>query len=215
MAGRSLDKVEAAMSEIKKMGVKGSLSSLTIEVTDLTSIETAAKQVESEFGRVDVLINNAGVAPLGDDLKKQIEDTMAANVVGTALVSSVFNRLLEKSSRPYSLFISSGMGSMSRALHPDYQVPNDPWTVYRMSKAAVDMLMVQEYKVLSKKGIKVFAVCPGLVRSNLRGTEEHQVNAGGRAGDPDVSGRLILSIVEGKRDADVGKLVHKDGVWDW
>jgi hypothetical protein len=58
-------------------------------------------------------------------------------------------------------------------------------------------------------------VCPGLVRSNLRGTSEEARNAGGRAGDPKVSGETILSIVQGKRDEDVGKLVWKDGVYPW
>ena len=77
------------------------------------------------------------------------------------------------------------------------------------------MLAIQDAKILGKQGVKVFAFCPGLVESNLRGTSEAERKAGGRAGDPMESGRTILSIVDGSRDADVGKFVHKDGVYTW
>jgi len=84
-----------------------------------------------------------------------------------------------------------------------------------MSKSALNMWALQESKELKEKGIKVFIMCPGLVRSNLRGKAEDMVSAGGNAGDPAVSGQTMLSIVEGKRDEDVGKFVHKDGLYDW
>jgi NAD(P)-dependent dehydrogenase (short-subunit alcohol dehydrogenase family) len=95
---------------------------------------------------------------------------------------------------------------------PQYQ---SAWQVYRMSKSGLNMWAYQESKTLAEKGVKVFIVCPGLVRSNLRGKSEDLVSAGGRATDPMVSGQTMLNIVEGKRDQDVGKLVHKDGVYGW
>ena len=49
----------------------------------------------------------------------------------------------------------------------------------------------------------------------LRGPSEEAISGGGRAGDPIVSGQTILSVIEGKRDADVGKFVHKAGTYDW
>lgn len=51
--------------------------------------------------------------------------------------------------------------------------------------------------------------------SNLRGEAEEERSAGGAAGDPEVSGQTILQIIEGERDGDVGKFVHKDGVYPW
>ena len=77
------------------------------------------------------------------------------------------------------------------------------------------MLAMQDSKILGKQGVKVFAVCPGMVVSNLRGTSEEQRTVDGKAGDPEVSGRTILQIIEGGRDADVGKFVDKDGVNPW
>jgi len=84
-----------------------------------------------------------------------------------------------------------------------------------MSKAALDMWAVQEDRVYGKEGLKTFVMCPGLVVSNLRGKSEEARNVGGLATSPVVSGETMLSIIEGKRDADVGKFVHKDGVYPW
>ena len=51
--------------------------------------------------------------------------------------------------------------------------------------------------------------------SNLRGTSEEQRTAGGAAISADTSGGTILSVIEGKRDADDGKFIHKDGTYPW
>lgn len=61
----------------------------------------------------------------------------------------------------------------------------------------------------------MFVVSPGFVRSNLRGTSEEARSGWGQAGDPEAAGELILSVVQGKRDGDVGSLVHADGVYPW
>ena len=99
---------------------------------------------------------------------------------------------------------------------------------YRLSKAALDMLVVQDHRVLGGKGdangekegkgerpIKVFAICPGLVVSELRGSTEEQRTCGGMAGDPEGSGRFIQRVIEGERDEDVGKFVHEGGCYPW
>lgn len=140
---------------------------------------------------------------------------MRTNALGPALVTNAFRRLLLKSKNPYSVYISSSIGSLglaSDSSHPGYK---SGWSVYRQSKAALNMHIIEENKELGEQGVKIFAVCPGFVVSNLRGKSEEQRSGWGRATDPLESGRLLLSIVEGKRDADVGKLVHKDGVHPW
>lgn len=216
MTGRNLAKVEAAMNDLTKAGgIKGGLSALQLDVTDSDSIDRAVQKVDEQFGRLDVLINNAGFIPREGTLQEQIQAIMLANAAGPAIVADKFHPLLLKSSNAYSLFVSSGLGSLGMAADFNHPMSQSPWLTYRMSKAALDMLAIQEHRLKSKEGIKVFAVCPGLVRSNLRGTSESQVNAGGRAGDPDVSGRTMLSIINGSRDDDVGKFVHKDGVYPW
>lgn len=215
MASRSSEKGNAASEAIQAAGIKGRISSIQLDVTDESSIAAAVKQVERDYGRLDVLVNNAGVYSKAVSLKTQLEDTLSANVIGPAIVTEAFTPLLLKSSSPYLLHISSGLGSLSLSLDPQNPIYDIDARAYRMSKAALNMLTLQDFKVLGKQGVKVFAMCPGLVESNLRGGSEGERTAGGRAESPEISGQAILKIIEGERAADVGKFVHKNGVYPW
>ena len=74
------------------------------------------------------------------------------------------------------------------------------------------MLVTQDTFQLGPQYLKVFAVCPSFVVSNLRGTSDEARSGWGKASDPEVSREMVLSILRGERDADAGKFVHKDGV---
>lgn len=210
VAGRSQEKIEKAKSEIEASGVKGELSTVQLDVTDQDSITQAASYVNQKFGRLDVLINNAGVSPA--DFRTCAE----VNVTGPTLVSAAFRELLLKAPAPYSVYVSSVVGSLALASDPTSPLYGDGGTnAYRASKAALNFMVIQDWKNSKETPLKVFAMCPGYVVSNLRGTSDEARSGYGKAGDPLVSGNTILSIIEGKRDADVGRLVHKDGVYPW
>ena len=217
MASRSLEKAESAMSEIEAAGTKGLLSTVQLDVTNERSIEEAVALVKQKFGRLDALVNNAAVGSRDPDVKTRLQLCMDTNVIGPAVVSAAFRQLLLKSQKPYSIFVSSGMGSMAMASDPTsitYRGLSNG-EAYRASKSALNMIMLQESIEFSSTALKVFAVCPGFVRSNLRGQSEEARSGWGKAGDPQVSGEIILSVIQGKRDADAGKFVHRDGVYPW
>ena len=215
MAGRSLSKIHSAQSEIEAAGVKGRLSPVQLDVTDEASVDAAAAAVRARHGRLDVLINNAAVGNTDPDPRTRFRASMDTNVLGPYLVAAAFNPLLLKSENPYSIYVSSGAGSLERTAQPSsvYEPPNAEG--YRASKAALNMVMVMDWKRHQATPLKVFGMCPGFVVSNLRGTSEEERTGRGQASDPQVSGQTLLSIIEGKRDGDQGRVVHKDGVHPW
>ena len=102
--------------------------------------------------------------------------------------------------------------SVQDRLHP-YSPPRPE--AYRASKTALDMYMVLDSRDHRDQGLRVFGMCPGFVVSNLRGPGEEARTGRGMAGDPREAGELLLSIIRGERDADEGRVVHKDGVYPW
>jgi len=217
IASRTLSKCEAAKAEIEAGGIKGTVSAIQLDVTDEASISQAATYVQQNFGHLDVLINNAALGVTTEDnIKARFNSVLETNVTGPAMVSAAFRPLLIKSENPYSLFVSSGQGTLvrnaARNVTRNSNIKNG--NAYAVSKAALNMLVALEHAEFGEK-MKVFAVSPGFVRSNLRGTSEEARSGWGGAGDADVAGQLVLSIVKGERDADVGCLVHTDGVYPW
>ncbi|KAH6717172.1 short chain dehydrogenase/reductase [Leptodontidium sp. 2 PMI_412] len=215
MAARSLDKANNAKSEIEASGILGQLSAVQLDITDQTSIDKAVAFVEETFGHLDVLVSNAAVAGVGhSDLRSRLQAVMDTNVVGTAVAGAAFRPILLKSPKPYSIYVSSGMGSMTLATDTTFPLHKGMpgGESYRASKSALDMIILQEHYDFSETtALKTFAFCPGFVRSNLRGTSEEAISGGGGAGDPANSGKGILAIIQGERDADVGKFVNSEG----
>ena len=217
MGTRSLENGKAAVSKIVAdvPKSKSQITPVQLDVTKAESIAAAQKTVSTTYGRVDVLINNSGIQennnpppPMIESLRRLYE----VNVFGAVALTEAFLPLLLKSSSPRLLFISSGLGSMELASDP-----NDAWyqvdvTPYRSSKAALNMLMIQYSKNLSKHKVKVFGVCPGACATNLGGDSEKAKSYG--ADDPVIGAQAIFSAVEG-RNEDAGKVVCNEGVRPW
>lgn len=214
MAGRTLDKVHTALNELRSSGIKGSVSALQLDVTDENSIEKAAATVKEQFGRLDVLVNNAAVGNGDPDPRIRYRACMDTNVLGPVMVSTAFRSLLLQSAMPYSIYVSSGAGSKARAVESTIPEPPNP-DAYRASKAALDMVMILDWKNSKSTPLKVFGMSPGFVVSNLRGPGEAARTGNGQAGDPRVSGELLLSIILGKRDADQGRVIAGNSVIPW
>ena len=183
-----------------------------LDVTDLSSIEAAAKAVELQFDRLDILINNAGIVSRAPNLEQKWREDFRTNTLGPVLVTEAFKHLLLKSDHGRLIFVTSELGSISNRLNdsaPSHAVKVDS---YRASKAALNMTMAGYHMELGQEtgSVKVHAVCPGLVATNLRGgSQPHGTES------PDISGRTILGIIEGKRDDVIARAIHKDGVYEW
>ena len=133
-------------------------------------------------------------------------------------MTQTFLPLLLESDDPRLLFNTSGLSSLENAADtssPRYQsmippagLPKPmPAVSYRSTKAGLNMLMIDWTRTLKNDGVKVFAIAPGLLLTGLGGNPEMLKKMGAK--DPALGGTAIRNVVEGKRDADVGRVVRE------
>jgi NAD(P)-dependent dehydrogenase (short-subunit alcohol dehydrogenase family) len=215
MGSRSLEKGQKSMSELQEENLQGSLSLTQLDVTDQKSISDAAAKIEQEFGRIDVLINNAGITSKATPFIQELREIFETNTFGPAIVTEAFLPLLEKSKDAHLVYVSSDLGSITLKGDESWKHQKVPAVAYRMSKAALNMLAMCHHVEYKDRGIKVFTFNPGFVVTNLTGEadRERRINSG--AGDPADSARALLAIVDGIRDNEAGKHLHQHGVHPW
>lgn len=167
---RDVHKGEVAVSE---MGAPVNVNPIQIDVTDDTSIEHAVKAVEQHFGRLDILINNAGTA--GSDLlrdggkptlRQTYQHVYNVNVIGTGVLTDNMIPLLQQSKDPRIIFISSITGSIGTIFNMG-KMFDENILPYSSSKTAVNMMAV--HYAHQYPNIKVNAVCPGYRGTALNG----------------------------------------------
>jgi NAD(P)-dependent dehydrogenase (short-subunit alcohol dehydrogenase family) len=151
------------------------VESLVLDVNDAASIAAAVQAVGATHGHLDILINNAGVG-IQDGTQKVSQQkldtwrkTFDTNVFGLIAVTQAFMPLLEKSSAARIVNLSSILGSI--ALHADPKSPIYDYKVaaYNVSKSAVNAYTVQLAWELKDTKIKVNAVHPGHVKTDMGG----------------------------------------------
>jgi len=173
LGSRDLAKGEAAARELGKAGLD--VRALEIDVNESASIDKAVAQVERDFGRLDILINNAGV--LVDDYGKKVSEqsldtwraTFETNVFGLVATTQAFLPLLRKSDAGRIVNVSSILGSITYHATPGSPVYDFKVPAYNVSKAAVNAYTVQLAYELKDSKIKVNAAHPGWVKTNLGG----------------------------------------------
>jgi NAD(P)-dependent dehydrogenase (short-subunit alcohol dehydrogenase family) len=137
-----------------------------LDVADAASITAAAAAVKARHGRLDVLVNNAGILLDGNtDLLEQEVDTLRrsleTNTLGPLLLVQAFAPLMSKGGRIVN--VSSGGGQLS--------VPSTWAPTYSISKTALNAVTVKLAEALRPRGIAVNAVCPGWVRTDMGGAK--------------------------------------------
>ena len=152
-----------------------------LDVTDQASVETAVQRVDAEHGRLDVLVNNAGItgtfAPLEQTVVDDARAVLDTNLFGVMRVTNSFVPLLQRSDHARIVNISSGVSSFQDTIDNGYFDWNVIPPVYAMSKTALNMLTLKYSRALP--AMRVNAADPGYTRTDLNGgAGAHDVTEG-------------------------------------
>ncbi|MGW4367454.1 SDR family oxidoreductase [Nocardia takedensis] len=178
--------VERGTAAVKELAGEGDVRFLRLDVTDADSVARAAGEVESEFGRLDVLVNNAGIiGGMDGDGKpsstsvETLREVFETNVFGAVAVTNAFLPLLRRSPSARIVNVSSEVGSF--ALMMDREGPMWPMAAisYPVSKTAMTMVTAQYAKELWETPIKVNAANPGYCATDLNGNTGFRTAAQG------------------------------------
>ncbi|KAL6244410.1 hypothetical protein RBB50_008652 [Rhinocladiella similis] len=190
VGSRKIDAGEAAAKASTSEGV--SASSVQLDLTSDDTIAATVKYIFDIYGRLDVLINNAGVLMDNDyahlSTRELFTRTFTTNVIGTARLTESCLPLLHKSSLPRIVFVSSTMGPLRVATDKAFLFYSMDFKAYDSSKAAFNMLALNYARILSDVGGLVNSVCPGVVQTNL--TSYNQENGH----SPEVGAKRIVEL---------------------
>ena len=181
VGSRNFERGEAAAQEIGQYA-----HALQLDVTDQVSIAAAAERISKEFGRLDVLIQNAAISNTNKQPGQSVEeyakttrpsnvsiDEMRAvwdtNVFGVLAVYQAMLPILRQTPGASIVNVSSGAGSLTMNSDPANGHRSIFGPVYPASKTALNALTLAMAIELEAEGIKVNAVSPGFTKTNLNG----------------------------------------------
>ena len=165
LSARNGEQASAAAAEVAQ-STGATVTAVTLDVSSPASIEQAAAEVTTDPGRLDVLVNNAGVgldfgvSGVDPDFEK-IQRTLETNFFGAYRLTIALLPLLRASARPRIVNVSSGMGGVSEM---------GGWSPgYRVSKASLNAMTRILSTELQGEGFKVNSACPGFVNTDMGG----------------------------------------------
>ena len=180
-----------------------------IDVTDDASVAGAAADIKAHEGRLDVLINNAGItgrrAAPADVSGPDATRVFDTNVVGIVRTTHAFLPLLRRSTAPVIVNVTSGLGSFAR-VHDEARVEATVIApLYNASKSAVTMLTVQYSRAFPE--LRINAVDPGYTATDLNGRSGTQTVSEGTD--------AIVALATVGSDGPTGTLQDREGLIPW
>lgn len=217
VGSRDFERGETAVHSID-----GDAHAIQLDVTKQDSVDAAAKRIRAEFGRLDVLINNAGITHTGgpdrpiEELIKSIHPTTASldevravfetNLFGVIAVTQAMLPLLRESPAGRIVNLSSSSGSLTLNSDPNYP-HRHVFGTYSASKAALNAITLAFSLDMEETSIKVNAACPGFTSTNLNNfTGTRTVEQGAREA-------VRLALLD--EDGPSGTFSDEDGPVPW
>jgi NAD(P)-dependent dehydrogenase (short-subunit alcohol dehydrogenase family) len=191
---------------------------IQVDVTDDASVAAAADELARHAGRLDVLINNAGIAgplkPVADLTGPDAQQVFNTNVFSIVRMTHTFLPLLQKAAAPIIVNVSSGLGSFAVVHDPAQMELLTPsgledaglsGALYQASKSAINMLTVQYARQLPN--IRINVVDPGYTATDLNAHDGTQTVTEGT--------NAIVAIATISADGPTGTFTDRHGAVDW
>ncbi|KAF8158449.1 hypothetical protein B0H34DRAFT_674857 [Crassisporium funariophilum] len=171
LASRKESSGKEAQEKLISEGLKN-VKFVRLDITDVASIQAAQEKIAKEEGKLDVLVNNAGISRMDTGLGAisisldPIRETMETNFFGLIQTTLAFLPLLHKSTAgPATILnVSTDMASNAYQARPEAQLH---FVAYNTSKAAANSYTIALAHELREEGIKVNAVTPGFTSTKL------------------------------------------------
>ena len=206
MGCRDLAKGQKAMSSLSGLSVEP----VRLDVTSDSSISEAFDTILKSAGRLDALINNAGIGaralPESASFREQLTTILDTNTVGAACLTESMVPLLRKSENPRIIFVSSRLGSISKTLDPSVQFYRIDRPHYKASKAAMNMIMAHYAVKFKGEGFKVNACCPGFNATGI---------TGGKGAHPSEGAIIVCRLATAGKDGETGTFTDREETFDW
>lgn len=187
---------------------------LPCSLGDPASVEKLLENIRNRFGLLDLLVNNAGMAPrerrdILDASPESFDELLAVNLRGPYFLTQQIARWMLERGSGRIVFISSISSFTASTNRGDYC----------LTKAAISMAVKLFAARLAPHNVPVFEIEPGIVRTDMiasvAATYEQRIADGllpqGRMGDPTDVARAIRAIADGQLDYSTGQVLHVDG----
>jgi NAD(P)-dependent dehydrogenase (short-subunit alcohol dehydrogenase family) len=214
LGARSVESGKEAESKLKNEGFDAEF--VLLDVDDKQTHESAAKLIDENYGKLDVLINNAAIAidetenggyvaasKTSDEIFRKTFDT---NFFNTIAVTQKFVPLLKKSDAGRIVFLSSGLGSLNLHSDPKSPIYNYKVPAYDISKTALNGYAVHLAYELKDTNIKVNAAHPGSVVTDMNRNGELPVEEGAKTS---------VALATLPADGFTGKFIHLGDELPW
>jgi NAD(P)-dependent dehydrogenase (short-subunit alcohol dehydrogenase family) len=172
VGARDDERREAAVAKLQADGAD--VFGVPLDVTDDASVAAAARLIDERAGRLDVLVNNAGVTggmggltPSTADLAA-VRTAVETNVIGVIRVTNAMLPLLRRSASPRIVNMSSSVGSLTRQSTPGAET-GPISAAYSPSKTFLDAVTLQYARELRDTNILINLGCPGYCATDLNG----------------------------------------------
>ena len=171
LGSRNLEKGETIVKELGRNGFQN-IKAIEIDITNPVTIKSAKSIIEKEQGKLDILINNAGISGgfpqnASNTPIEEIRKVFQVNFFGTIQVTQTFLELLGRSENPRISNITSGLGSLTLQNDPNWKFYNFKGASYGPSKTALNAYTISLAYELKDLPFKVNVIDPGYTATDF------------------------------------------------